>query len=151
MKNSWTEKLTRLPQSPPFFPPLKKYQKRRGLLRTVLSFVISLNKQLFLSYLWLPFPSIFAEISQSESCSVLSDSLWPCGNCQAPLSMEFCRQEYRSGLPFPSPGTILTQRLNLGLSRFRQILYRLSHQASPHWMPLIQSYTEPYLWLIIIS
>ena len=23
--------------------------------------------------------------------------------CQAPLSMEFSRQEYRSGLPFPSP------------------------------------------------
>ena len=24
--------------------------------------------------------------------------------CQAPLSMEFPRQEYWSGLPFPSPG-----------------------------------------------
>ena len=23
--------------------------------------------------------------------------------CQAPLSMEFSRQEYRSGLPFPPP------------------------------------------------
>ena len=29
-------------------------------------------------------------------------------NCrrQAPLSMEFSRQEYRSGLPFPSPGDL---------------------------------------------
>ena len=26
--------------------------------------------------------------------------------CQAPLSMEFFRQEYRSGLPFPSPGDL---------------------------------------------
>ena len=26
--------------------------------------------------------------------------------CQAPLSMEFCRQEYLSGLPFPSPGDL---------------------------------------------
>ena len=26
--------------------------------------------------------------------------------CQAPLSMEFSRQEYWSGLPFPSPGGI---------------------------------------------
>ena len=26
--------------------------------------------------------------------------------CQAPLSMEFSRQEYWSGLPFPSPGDI---------------------------------------------
>ena len=25
---------------------------------------------------------------------------------QAPLSMEFSRQEYQSGLPFPSPGDI---------------------------------------------
>ena len=27
--------------------------------------------------------------------------------CQAPLSMGFPRQEYQSGLPFPSPGDIL--------------------------------------------
>ena len=26
--------------------------------------------------------------------------------CQAPLSMEFSRQEYWSGLPFPTPGVI---------------------------------------------
>ena len=27
--------------------------------------------------------------------------------CQAPLSMEFPKQEYWSGLPFPSPGNLL--------------------------------------------
>ena len=45
----------------------------------------------------------------SVSCSVTSDSLWPHGlyvDCQAPLSMEFSRQEYRSGLPVPSPGDL---------------------------------------------
>ena len=26
--------------------------------------------------------------------------------CQAPLSMGFCRQEYWSGLPFPTPGDL---------------------------------------------
>ena len=26
--------------------------------------------------------------------------------CQAPLSMQFSRQEYWSGLPFPSPGDL---------------------------------------------
>ena len=31
---------------------------------------------------------------------------------QAPLSMEFSRQEYWSGLPFPSPGIFPTQGLN---------------------------------------
>ena len=46
---------------------------------------------------------------------------------QSPHSMEFSRQEYRSGLPFPSP----TQGLNLGLPHCRQMLYLLSHQGSP--------------------
>ena len=41
----------------------------------------------------------------------MSDSLRPYGlhptiSYQAPLSMEFSRQEYWSGLPFPSPGDL---------------------------------------------
>ena len=51
--------------------------------------------------------------------------------CQAPLSMEFSRQEYWNGLPFPSPGVFPTQGSNLGLPHCRQILYHLSHQGSP--------------------
>ena len=43
--------------------------------------------------------------------------------CQAPLSMEFSRQEYQSELPFPSPGDLLTQGLNPYLLRCRRILY----------------------------
>ena len=46
---------------------------------------------------------------------------------QAPRSVGFFRQEYWSGLPFPSPGDLS----NLGLLRCRQILYHLSHQGSP--------------------
>ena len=38
--------------------------------------------------------------------SVMSDSLWPYGAHQAPLSMGFSRQEHWSGLPFPSPGDL---------------------------------------------
>ena len=40
-----------------------------------------------------------------RACSVVSDSLRPHGLIayQAPLSREFSRQEYWSGLPFPSP------------------------------------------------
>ena len=49
---------------------------------------------------------------------------------QAPLSMEFSRQEYRSGLPLPSPGDLLNQGLNLDLLHCKQILYHLSHQES---------------------
>ena len=33
---------------------------------------------------------------------------------QAPLSMGFCRQEYWSGLPFPSPGDLPDQRIEPG-------------------------------------
>ena len=48
------------------------------------------------------------------SCSVVSDSATPWTvACQVPLSMEFSRQEYWSGLPFPSPphvGTVFNSR-----------------------------------------
>ena len=36
---------------------------------------------------------------------LLMDYLWTVA-CQAPLSMGFPRQEYWSGLPFPSPGDL---------------------------------------------
>ena len=37
----------------------------------------------------------------------MSDSLRPCAvACQAPLSMEFFRQEYWRGLPCPPPGDL---------------------------------------------
>ena len=46
-------------------------------------------------------------------------------------SVRFSRQEYWSGLPFPSPGNFLTQGSNPGLPHCRQTLYCLSHQGSP--------------------
>ena len=49
---------------------------------------------------------------------------------QAPLSMEFSRQEYWSGLPFPFPGDLPTQGSNLGLPRCKQIHYHLSHREA---------------------
>ena len=43
--------------------------------------------------------------SESVSPSVMFDSVTPWTiPCQAPLSLEFSRQEYWSGNPFPSPG-----------------------------------------------
>ena len=50
---------------------------------------------------------------------------------QAPLSTEFSRQEYWSGLLCPSPGIFPTRGSNPGLLHCRQILYQLSHQGSP--------------------
>ena len=40
----------------------------------------------------------------AQSCPTLCD-LMDC-SCQASLSMEFCRQEYWSGLLFPPPGDL---------------------------------------------
>ena len=71
-------------------------------------------------------------ISEKWSRSVVSDSLRPHGH-QAPPSMGFSRQQYWSGLPFPSPGNFPTQGSNPGLPHCRQTLYRLSHQGSPIW------------------
>ena len=42
---------------------------------------------------------------------------------QAPLSLGFPKQKYWSGLPFPSPGDLPNQGLNLHLLPGRQILY----------------------------
>ena len=42
--------------------------------------------------------------SENVNCAVMSDFATPWTvACQAPLSMEFSRQEYWSGLPFLSP------------------------------------------------
>ena len=43
--------------------------------------------------------------------------------CRAPLSMGFPRQEYWSGLLFPSPGDLPDPGIELALLRCRWILY----------------------------
>ena len=53
--------------------------------------------------------------------------------CQAPLSMEFSRQEYWNGLPFLLQGIFPSQGSNLGLLHCRQILYQLSYEGSPSY------------------
>ena len=46
-----------------------------------------------------------------------SVTLWTVA-CQAPLPMEFPRQEYWSGLPFPSPGDLPEPGINSGSNAF---------------------------------
>ena len=55
---------------------------------------------------------------------------WPAA-LQAPLSMGFSRQEYRSGLQFPSPGVFAIQGPSPGLRHLRQSLHHLNHRGSP--------------------
>ena len=72
----------------------------------------------------------------AQSCLTLFDPMGrgPHGQSvarQAPLSLGFSRQDYWSGLPYPSPWIFPTQGLNPGLLHCKWILHCLSHQGSP--------------------
>ena len=75
------------------------------------------------------------QVLVAQSCPTLCDPMED--TCQAPLSMGFCRQEYWSGSPLPSPGNLHsplqrifpTQGFELK-SPALQILYHLSHPGS---------------------
>ena len=64
----------------------------------------------------------------------LSATLWTIAH-QAPLSMEFSRQEYWSGLPFPSPGDLS----NPGIKPESPALQADSLQSEPTGKPSINS------------
>ena len=68
-----------------------------------------------------------------RACSVLSESLQPhrLQPHQAPLSMGFSKQEYWSGLPFPSPGDLPDPRMEPGSPGLQADSSPLSHQGSP--------------------
>ena len=77
-----------------------------------------------------PTPGVYKESEVKSLSRVrLFVTLWTIAR-QAPPSMGFSRQEYWSGLPFPSPGDFPTQGSNPGLPHCRQMLYHLSHQGS---------------------
>ena len=61
---------------------------------------------------------------------LLLSSPWPITH-QAPLSMGFSRQEYWSGLPFPSPGDLPDPGIKPRSSALQADFYHLSHQRSP--------------------
>ena len=66
---------------------------------------------------------------KSLSCVRLFATPWTVAY-QASPSMGFFRQEYRSGLPFLSPGIFPMQGSNPGLPHCRQTLYSLSHREA---------------------
>ena len=89
---------------------------------------------------WAPVEVLTDEVAQS--CPTLCDP-WTVAY-QVPLSMEFSRQEYWSGLPFPSPGDLPDPGTEPGSPALycRQTLYCLSHQRS--WEVLNYS-SNPHL------
>ena len=50
---------------------------------------------------------------------------------QAPLPIGFIRQEYWSGLPFPSPGHLPDPGIKIGLLHWQTGSLPLSHVGSP--------------------
>ena len=52
-----------------------------------------------------------SKVSVAHSCLNLCD---PMDCSQTPLSMEFSRQEYWTGLPFPSPGDLFNPGIEPG-------------------------------------
>ena len=70
--------------------------------------------------------------SERASCSGASSSFVTPRTiaCQAPLSVELSRREYRSGLPFPTPGDLPDLGITPGLLLCRQILCCLSHRET---------------------
>ena len=64
----------------------------------------------------------------NQSC--LTANPWTIAN-QAPLSMEFSRQEYWSGLPFPTPGDLPNPGMDLGLLHCKKIFYHLLLRKPP--------------------
>ena len=78
------------------------------------------------------------------SCSVVSDSFvtpWTVV-CQAPLSMEFSRQEYWSGQPFPSPENLPPATLDV-IWRSVQFSHSVvSDSLQPHGFPVHHQFPE---------
>ena len=82
-------------------------------------------------YTILYFSFLCMHVCSSLSCVQLFGTPWTVAH-QAPLYMEFSRQEYWSGLPFPSSGDLPPFRdRTQGIPHCGQILYCLSHQVSP--------------------
>ena len=78
--------------------------------------------------------------THTQSCLTLCDPM----DCQAPLSMEFSRQEYWSGCYFLLQGIILTQGLNLYLLHL--LHWHVDYLPPCHLgSPIHISSTYPYL------
>ena len=61
----------------------------------------------------LPMMPFYGDVCVLVSCVRLFATPWTIAY-QAPLSVEFCRQEYWSGLPFPSPGDLPNPGIKAG-------------------------------------
>ena len=86
---------------------------------------------------WTPLKWLSSSSSSPKSCLTLCHPM-DCRH-QAPLSMGWSRQEYWSGLPFPSPGDLPKPGIKPGSLHWQVDSLPLSHQENhlPHRVHLI--------------
>ena len=109
-------------------------------LSKISSFQCTLNRKIINQFLHLLFFLPVCKCLVAQSCPILCDPL----DYSLPSSSVtgFFRQEYQSGLPFPSPGIFQTQGSNphllclLDLLHCRWILNPLNHQGI-HFIPIV--------------
>ena len=78
---------------------------------------------------------VYAKLLQS--CLTLCDPMDVAH--QAPLSMEFSREEYWSGLPFPSPGDLPDSGIEPMSPASQADSFLLNHQESPKcWILIVK-------------
>ena len=86
----------------------------------------------FLLQEWTVLPQWLQKKCQCVSYSVVSDSATPWAvACQASLSMEFSRQEYWSGWPFPFPGDLPNPGIKPKSPVQQAVSLPLKHLESP--------------------
>ena len=68
---------------------------------------------------------------------------------QAPLSIDFSRQECWNGLPCPPPGDLPDPGIEPRSPALRQILYRLSYEGSPPFCYPSWSLLTEFHWLVL--
>ena len=61
---------------------------------------------------------------------------------QAPLSMGFCRQEYWSGLPFPSPGDLPNPGIEPGSPAWQADALSSEPPGNTKWEKVTANYTS---------
>ena len=69
---------------------------------------------------------------QRLTLPVYSGTPWTVAS-QAPLSMEFSRQEYWSGLPFPSPGDLPNPEIKPASATLARIFFTTEPPGKPHY------------------
>ena len=80
-------------------------------------------------------------------------NIWT-GACQAPLSVEFSRQEYRSGLPFPASGDLPNpgiKPVSLGSPELAGGFFTTVPPGNPHMCKVLLEHSQPIYLCIVIT